>query len=339
MNTVKKYTLYVSGTHCASCKHLIEETLAEEENITEPSVSLTEETVTFSTTSDSIPEELAAQLTSALDQYGYKVFTEQPKKQSAGSDWLYASIFAVLSIIGFITLGQSGFTSLIKTGNATLATALIVGLVASVSTCLAVVGGLVLSVSATYAQEGKGWMPQILFHAGRLGGFFILGGFLGMLGEAMQIGFYGSTILGVVVSIVMIVLGVHLLGVTKKVRVFTLPKGISESFIALAKRAGVLTPVALGAVTFFLPCGFTQSMQIVSLSSGSFITGALTMTAFALGTLPVLGLLSFGSLDLAKSRFRGVFFKTVGLLVILFAVFNLHNALVFFNVISPIISF
>ena len=48
-----------------------------------------------------------------------------------------------------------------------------VGLVASVSTCMAVVGGLALSMSANFAKEGSKARPQALFHLGRLVSFFI----------------------------------------------------------------------------------------------------------------------------------------------------------------------
>jgi sulfite exporter TauE/SafE len=77
-------------------------------------------------------------------------------------------------------------------------------------------------------------------------------------------------------------------------------------------------------------------MQVVALSSGSISTGALVMLAFALGTLPVLALVSFGSLNLAKSVYRGMFLKTAGILVVLFALVMIQNALAVFGVISPV---
>ncbi len=101
----------------------------------------------------------------------------------------------------------------------------------------------------------------------------------------------------------------------------------------------VLTPVLVGVATFFLPCGFTQSMQIYALSTESFWTGAFTMSAFALGTLPVLALLSFSSLAIHKKAQSGAFFKTAGLVVIFFGIFNLINALVAAGIINPIFSF
>jgi sulfite exporter TauE/SafE len=80
-------------------------------------------------------------------------------------------------------------------------------------------------------------------------------------------------------------------------------------------------------------------MQIYTLSTGNFLTGALTMDSFALGTLPILGLVSFSSFSIQNSKYSGIFFKTAGLIVILFALFNLMNALVVIGLIQPVFSF
>lgn len=63
------------------------------------------------------------------------------------------------------------------------------------------------------------------------------------------------------------------------------------------------------------------------------------MFTFALGTLPVLALLSFSSLGIHKKAQSGVFFKTAGLVVIFFAVFNIINALAAAGVIQPVFNF
>ena len=62
------------------------------------------------------------------------------------------------------------------------------------------------------------------------------------------------------------------------------------------------------------------------------------MLVFALGTLPVLALLSFSSLSIKQMQ-TGIFYKTAGLVVIFFGLFNLMNSLVGFGLISPLISF
>jgi hypothetical protein len=87
-----------------------------------------------------------------------------------------------------------------------------------------------------------------------------------------------------------------------------------------------LTPLLVGIATFFLPCGFTQSMQIYTLSTGGFFAGALTMLVFALGTLPVLALMSFSSLSIKDGPKASLFFKTAGIIVIMFASFNILSA-------------
>jgi sulfite exporter TauE/SafE len=206
---------------------------------------------------------------------------------------------------------------------------------------MAVVGSLVLSVSANYAKEGDKVRPQVLFHVSRLVAFFILGGAIGVLGSAFQLGTAGTFLMSFIVALVMLVLGVNLLDVfpwAKKLQP-TLPKFLSNHLLEVKKLNHTLTPVLLGIITFFLPCGFTQSMQLYALSTGSFFTGAMTMFVFALGTLPVLVLLSFGSLGIKDKVQSGVFFKTAGLVVIFFALLNLINSLVVIGFIPPVFNF
>jgi sulfite exporter TauE/SafE len=62
------------------------------------------------------------------------------------------------------------------------------------------------------------------------------------------------------------------------------------------------------------------------------------MLSFALGTLPVLALLSFSSLGIHKKTQSGIFFKAAGLIVIFFAVFNLFNTLAGAGIIDPVFS-
>jgi len=63
------------------------------------------------------------------------------------------------------------------------------------------------------------------------------------------------------------------------------------------------------------------------------------MFAFALGTLPVLSLLSFSSLGIHKKAHSGVFFKAAGLVVIFFGIFNLINSFVAAGIMPPLFSF
>ena len=97
-------------------------------------------------------------------------------------DFNVAIPIAAACIAFFILLQKLGIVNLVTASHVTYGTAFVLGLIASVSTCMAVVGGLVLSMSANYAKEGDQFRPQILFHAGRLISFFVLGGVIGALG-------------------------------------------------------------------------------------------------------------------------------------------------------------
>jgi hypothetical protein len=79
-----------------------------------------------------------------------------------------------------------------------------------------------------------------------------------------------------------------------------------------------------GGLTFFLPCGFTQAMQIYALSSGNFWSGALIMALFALGTAPAL--FGLGALTTVFSGKKSqLFFKVVGVGVIILAIVNINS--------------
>ena len=162
-----------------------------------------------------------------------------------------------------------------------------------------------------------------------------------MLGSAFTLSTSATFILSVLIGIVMLVLGINLLDIfhfTKKLQP-SMPKFIARHAHGVSKFNHTLTPLIVGVATFFLPCGFTQSMQLYTLSTGSFLSGGLTMLAFALGTFPVLALISFSSFSIQNSSKSGVFFKSAGLIVIMFALFNLINSLVIIGVISPIFNF
>ena len=94
----------------------------------------------------------------------------------------------------------------------------------------------------------------------------------------------------------------------------------------------------LGALTFFLPCGITQSMQVAALASGSPVTGALIMGMFALGTLPMLSLLSFGSFRFAHSRYAPLFLQSLVVVVIGFGLFSILTGLAGLGVIPPLVT-
>lgn len=332
---MKTYTFHVSGMHCSSCKIFIEDTLSEQIGISRVDVDLKREIVSVDTTLDESQHALAELLTEKIKHNGYALSVEKKAKERKDSGVIWQALPIGLALLSlFFIIQKSGILNFGLGGTVTPATSFIIGLIASVSSCLAVVGGLVLSLSATVSQDAVSDVkPMMLFHGARVLGFALLGGVLGVAGSALGISITATGILGIIVSIVMILLGLNLVGAFEKTMI-SLPSGIFGFFRRVEHKTAA--PLLLGVGTFFLPCGFTQAMQVAALGSGSFTSGFLIMGAFALGTLPMLAVLSFGSASFAQSKHAPLFFKSAGVLVIGLGVFALLAGLAGLGIIDPL---
>jgi uncharacterized protein len=339
---MKKYNFHINGIHCNACVLLVEMELKQIHEIKNIKVSLEDNSLEIEGNFEDISKnEILSEINKILKPHNYEVVLEKAKHHIKWSDFKIAIPISLIFIFTFIFLQKIGIINIITSSNVNYSTAFIIGIVASLSTCMAVVGGLVLSMSATFAKEGEKVKPQIMFHVGRLISFFVLGGVIGLIGASFQISNTFMIILSLLVAFVLLILGINLLDVfpsSKKLQI-TLPGFIGKKIHNIKNINHTLTPFLIGVVTFFLPCGFTQSMQIYALSTGSFWTGSMVMTFFALGTLPVLALLSFGFMGIHKKAQSGIFFKSAGIVVIFFGIINLINSLVVAGIISPIFNF
>ena len=338
----KTYTFHVSGMHCNACVLMTESEIGDLSNVTHVKTSLKNNSVEVTGDfGEKTLTQIAEELTQVVIGRGYIVSVEKQIKTVNWSDFKIAIPIATVFALLFVLLQKAGLVNLVGGGKVTYGTAFIVGIIASLSTCMAVVGGLLLSMSATFAKEGDRIKPQLLFHIGRIVSFFVLGGVIGSIGSAFTLNTNTTFILDTGIAVVMFILGINLLEIfpwTKNLQP-SMPKVLSKHALGVSKINHTLTPALVGIATFFLPCGFTQSMQLYTLSTGNFLTGGLTMLSFALGTFPVLALISFSSFSIQNSSKSGIFFKTAGLIVIMFALFNLINSLVVIGVLSPVFNF
>lgn len=228
---MNNYTLHVSGMHCPSCKILIEDVLSEQDFITEAHVQLKKEIVTITTHKEQNPVELAVLLTEKLtsNKYSFSVQKVILEKKDSNTIWQALPVGLIFLVLFFL-LQKSGLLNFGIGGTTTPVTSFVIGLIASVSSCLAIVGGLVLSLSAKISQDDVDDKKNlVLFHTGRIAGFTLLGGLLGLLGSAIGVSFILSSILGLIAAIVMIFLGINLTGIITNQSV-TLPSGIFKFF-------------------------------------------------------------------------------------------------------------
>lgn len=207
------------------------------------------------------------------------------------------------------------------------------GLIAGTSSCLAVAGGLLLALAAKYTAihttetPMQKFMPLLHFNIGRLISYFILGGCIGALGKSITLSVRMSGYMNILIALVMFYMGLSILEIIPK-NSFPIrpPKKLSLWIMGLSESEHPIAPFLLGALTFFLPCGFTQSLQFAALASGSFSTGAMILFIFALGTLPSLIGISIISSTVQGTFFR-LFLRFSGVAVLVLALFNFHNGL------------
>jgi len=328
---MQKCQIDIKGMHCRSCEILIEDELKRIPGVVYANVSHHNGTavIAYKRHLDNVAVEKA--VTSAGyslgkgDKLGILSRNRRDYVDLGIAFFIVTLLFLTAKALGLFSLGSS-----ISGNYSSLPIVFVVGLTAGVSTCMALVGGLVLGAAARFSKENpdasalEKFQPHLLFNLGRIVSYFVLGGVIGWVGSFLQLSTSVLGILTVAVGMVMLVLGGQLIDIfpiLKKIS-FTLPKGISRSF-GIAERAH---PSILGASTFFLPCGFTQAMQLYAMSTGSPLQGALTLGVFALGTAP--GLLGVGGLSsVIKGNSAKLFFKTAGVVVILLAFFNVSNGL------------
>lgn len=317
---MKTYTFKIEGTHCAACEIIIEREVKKLPGISRIEYLNGGEQVVVNY-DHTIIEDINNQIKNVLEKNGYKIDEGVVGIRNNRKEWFDAVMITISVISIYVILQNVLKTDFTVPGEINYVSIFIIGIIASVSTCMAVVGGIVLSLSSQFAKNGK-FTPIISFHISRLVSFFILGGVIGAIGSVLRptLAFQGT--LEIILFIVFIVLGLNLLGFN--VFRFGLAKKIGTKSIGLLSKTtsstiGNLSAIAAGVVTFILPCGFTQAAQFSAIGSGSFLSGGLIMLVFSLGTLPVLAIISFVSVRFIQPTF----YKASGLIIISFAFINI----------------
>ena len=323
--------------HCRSCEILLEDALSGVAHVKKCEVSWQAGTaqVYFSSQRAPFKNDIVKTIRAAGYEWGTaektSFFSKNPKDYK---DLIMAFLFLAGLYFIFKGLNLPGFNLPTISNGISFPIVLLIGLAAGFSTCLALVGGLVLGAAAKYAKAnpeatpGAKFRVHILFNLGRIAGYMFFGALLGALGSVLQLSSFATGFITVLVGAVMLIMGLQLTNIIPGINNWklTLPKGIAR-ILGIQNDSGQYSEnksMALGAMTFFLPCGFTQAMQLYAISSGNFASGALIMGLFALGTAP--GLLTVGGLVASfKKAIAGQFFKFAGVVVVALALFNINN--------------
>lgn len=236
-------------------------------------------------------------------------------------------IYKLLSKIGIFSSAKSIGEGL------TAGAAFMLGLVAASSSCVAVTGGLLLGSAKAFRNRYGGETPErrmrpvVMFVTGRTISYALLGGAIGLLGSSLTPSPLATGAITVIAAGVMLAMGLDMLGVAPlwmKRLIPQPPKSIARGVVKQETSTAGYAPLLLGAGTFFLPCGFTQTLQLYALSSSDPLLGAKILGAFALGTAPALLALGWAA-GSVRGKTGAFFLRLSGAFVVLIGLSNITN--------------
>ncbi len=211
------------------------------------------------------------------------------------------------------------------------------GLVSSLH-CAQMCGPLVLSYSLPLGKQSKQQQlfSHLAYNTGRAITYSLLGAIAGLTGHSLiHLGNYaGIANAGAIVAgALMLIVGLAMLD--------WLPLAGLQKFNAVNFTMRLLRPVSrfltaptvssklgLGLLLGFLPCGLIYAALLKAMAAGTAFAGAMTMTAFALGTMSVLMLIGLGSAWLNFSKLRNWGVKWAAVSVALLGVLLLWRGFV-----------
>ena len=350
---MQKKTIYIKGMHCPSCEKLLKEEFDAIKGVIEARVDRKNNSAEIFYKGD---EPDFSEIKKTAKKFGYDAFESREElknsnlrhrmSQNSWMDWVNAVLIVAALLFVYKIFKNFGFFDKIdlKSEEVTLGIAFLVGLVASISTCLAVVGSVVIAFGEKYKSNGGGFFesavkPNLFFHIGRLATFFALGGVLGTLGGKISISGNFVSVFTITIAVVMGWLGLNILGLAPSMSNLgiRMPGKLTSKWSKLKESEHKAAPFLLGGLSFFLPCGFTQSMQIFALTSGSFWAGGMTLLIFSLGTMPALLILGVTT-SWTKGQKMAVFQKVAGVIVLIFAIYTFQSGLALKGVKTDVIS-
>jgi uncharacterized protein len=285
------------------------------------------------------------------------------KKQSPTVDpVVVVALGVVLTVVAFGLIAfQPSAQSLSLSAESGTWSQLVVAFVTGITTgglsCLAVQGGLLASslahqVEQDYLEQaslGKkdgGFAPRprtntalpiVLFLVAKLVAYTLLGALLGWLGSFLSLSPLTRAILMIAIGIFMLGNALRMFNVHPIFRYFSVepPKFITRYIRRTSKGTDTATPLMLGALTVFIPCGVTQAMMATALGTGSAAMGAALMFAFILGTSPVFFVLAWLTTELG-ARLEKFFMRFVATVLLILGLVTMNGGL---NLIGSPLSF
>ncbi len=195
-------------------------------------------------------------------------------------------------------------------------TAFILGLVGSLH-CAGMCGPLALALPVSSGGPRRFLLSRLAYNVGRVLTYCVLGALFGLVGKSLVvIGLQRWTSIALGLLLLVGLFSSRRLSLWKPVA--WLLESLKRRMAFLLQRRSTFSLGFLGALNGLLPCGLVYVACAGATASGSSGAGAAYMTAFGLGTVPMLLAISFSD-RLVPVVWRGHLRKVVPLAVCLLA--------------------
>ncbi|ALB47274.1 heavy metal-associated domain-containing protein [Clostridium beijerinckii] len=308
---IKRENIKVYDMTCTSCENRVERALMKIDGVLNAMASYSAQQVTVEYDSKLCSME---QLKEAINKAGYSTKNSVSLK--------FAGFLVIAAAVLLLGNSTAGFDMSAKLNNASYVVLFIVGMLTSIH-CVGMCGGIMLTQSLSKnsiidekENRFKALKPSILYNAGRVTSYTIIGGIVGALGSVLSLSLNVKAGLQIFAGLFMVIMGLNMTGFSL-FRKLNIKLPWSSCKIKNKPKA----PFLVGMLNGLMPCGPLQTMQLYALGTGSAINGAISMFLFSLGTVPLM--LIFGAVSgfLSKGytkqllKFSGILVVVLGLIM------------------------
>lgn len=299
--SIKRESIKVYEMTCTSCEKRVERTVKKLEGVLSVKASFSGQIadIEFDQTLCDIKK-----IKAAIQSVGYSI--------ESSKDYKFIGILIAVAAVVLLGINSGTYDMEAQLTNASYAVLFVVGVITSIH-CVGMCGGIMLSQSLVKESKNKfeAIKPALLYNAGRVIAYTILGGVIGAIGSVFALSLTAKAGLQLFAGVFMIMMGFNMTGF-KAFRKFQIKLPNAACRVMSKPRA----PFFVGLLNGIMPCGPLQTMQIFALGTGSAAAGALSMFMFSIGTVPLM--LTFGALSgLLSKGFTKKILKFSGVLIIM----------------------
>lgn len=289
-STVKTKRIKIRGMTCVNCQRKIQKKLRNTAGMKKADVDYNSAAAVVVYDTDILSYK---DITAVIEKLNYEVAEEGSSisgaRQTIGILVTILVLYMLLQRFGILNLLAP---SRLAETDMSYGMLFVIGLITSVH-CIAMCGGINLSQCIPRGKDGEdqggqALGPAFLYNLGRVISYTAVGFLVGALGSVITFSNNAQGILKLAAGGFMIIMGINMLGIFPGLRKLNprMPAVFARKIDR--KKAGNKSPLIVGLLNGLMPCGPLQAMQIYALSTGSPLSGALSMFLFSLGTVPLM---------------------------------------------------